>query len=161
MTQTGFASWIILTVLVLSSLRPIRFLSYEVFFVLHIILIGGLLGSTYLHFDYGAGYFWACIGIYFLDRLVRGIAAAYANLPLLRGRKSLWANMATLTPMPGDVTRVTNRQPNSTLGTRTTYVCVVSWCCSLTGTSIYDLITPKRTTKSSSLWVHTKVGLGS
>ena len=111
MTQTGFASWIILTVIVLSSFRPIRFLSYEVFFVLHIILIAGLLGSTYLHFDYGPGYFWACIGIYFLDRFIRCIAAAFANIPLLRGKRGFWANSATLTPMPGDVTRVTIDNP--------------------------------------------------
>ena len=111
MTQTGFASWIILTVIVLSSFRPIRFLSYEIFFILHIILIAGLLGATYMHFDYGPGYFWACIGIYFLDRFIRCIAAAFANIPLLRGRRGLWANNATLTPMDGDVTRVTIDNP--------------------------------------------------
>ena len=112
LTQTGFASWCILTAILLTSFYPMRRLSYEIFVILHITLFAGLIGAVYLHTEFGYAYIWACVGIFFLDRVLRVLITAWANLAFLhRGRQGLWANQATLTPLPGNVTRISIDQP--------------------------------------------------
>ena len=111
MTQTGFAAWCILTAILLTSFYPMRRLSHEIFIVLHLIFFSGLISAIYLHTDFGFGYVWACVGIFFFDRLLRMFVASWANFPFLHGRPGLWANQATLTPLPGNVTRISIDQP--------------------------------------------------
>ena len=114
-TQTGFACYMILTAILLSSFWPIRCLSYEVFVTLHIVLFAGLLGAAYMHVQYSYAYVWFCVGIFFLDRFSRLLAAAWANFSFLHGRRGFWANSATLTSLPGNVTRVTIDNPVANL----------------------------------------------
>ncbi|KIV85429.1 hypothetical protein PV11_01125 [Exophiala sideris] len=115
MTQTGFAGWCTLTAILLTSFLPIRRLNYEVFLILHLILFSGFIGCVMIHVDYGPGYVWACVGIFFFDRVLRFIVGLVANLSIFHrhvpGRNWLWANKATLTPLPGNVTRITIDKP--------------------------------------------------
>lgn len=115
LTQTGFASWCILTAVVALSFAPIRRFNYEVFVISHVVLFAGLLGAIYTHVSYGKTYIWFCVGIFFFDRVARLVVAAIANLSFLHrrspGRHWLWANRATLTPLPGNVTRITIDKP--------------------------------------------------
>ncbi|KEF61932.1 uncharacterized protein A1O9_03504 [Exophiala aquamarina CBS 119918] len=115
LTQTGFASWCILTAIVAFSFAPIRRFNYEVFVISHLVLFAGLIGSIYTHVTYGKTYIWFCVGIFFLDRTARLAVAAVANLSFLHrrspGRHWLWANRATLTPLPGNITRITIDKP--------------------------------------------------
>lgn len=111
LTQTGFACWVILTAIVLVSFLPVRKLSHEVFYILHIILVAGLMGAIYLHLENSRIYFWVSIIIFFVDRLLRICVSAWANLPFLHGKGQVWANAATLTPLPGNITRVSISQP--------------------------------------------------
>ena len=112
LTQTGFASWVILTAILLTSFYPMRKLSYEIFVLLHLLLFSGLVGAIYLHTEFGFGYIWVCVGIFFLDRILRIFATFWANFSFLhRGRRGLWANQATFTSLPGNVTRISIDQP--------------------------------------------------
>ncbi|KIW17383.1 hypothetical protein PV08_04577 [Exophiala spinifera] len=115
MTQTGFAAWCILTAVVATSFAPMRRLSYEVFLVLHLILFSGFIGCVVIHVDYGPGYVWACVAIFFFDRVLRFAITLFANFSIFHrrvpGRDWLWANRATLTPLPGNVTRITIDKP--------------------------------------------------
>lgn len=112
LTQTGFASWCILTAILLMSFYPMRRLSYDIFVLLHIVLFAGLTGAIYLHIQFGTAYIWACVGIFFFDRLFRVLVSLWANISFLhRGRRGFWANQATLTPLPGNITRISIDQP--------------------------------------------------
>ncbi|KAK6379995.1 ferric-chelate reductase Frp1 [Exophiala oligosperma] len=115
MTQTGFAAWCILTAIVATSFAPMRRLSYEVFLVVHLILFSGFIGCVIIHVDYGPGYVWACVAIFFFDRVLRFVITLFANFSFfhrqLPGRDWLWANRATLTPLPGNITRITIDKP--------------------------------------------------
>lgn len=111
MTQTGFASWVILTFILLTSFLPVRRLSYEIFVTLHIILFAGLIGAIYIHVDFGKAWIWACVGIFFADRFFRILVTLWSNIPLLHGKSGFWANQAILTPLPGSVTRITIDNP--------------------------------------------------
>lgn len=111
LTQTGFACYIILTAIVLSSFLPIRRLSHEVFYVLHVVLFAGLMGAIYLHLTDSKIYFWVSVVIFFVDRFLRLCVAGWVNLSFLHGKSKVWANAATLTPLPGNVTRLSIPQP--------------------------------------------------
>jgi len=115
LTQTGFASWCILTAIVALSFAPIRRFNYEIFIISHLVLFAGLLGAIYTHVTYGQTYIWFCVGIFFLDRTARLAVAAFANLSFFHrrshGRHWLWANRATITPLPGNITRITIDKP--------------------------------------------------
>ncbi|ETN40008.1 uncharacterized protein HMPREF1541_04283 [Cyphellophora europaea CBS 101466] len=111
LTQTGFACWVILTAILLTSFLPVRKLSHEVFYALHVVLFAGLMGAIYLHLENSRVYFWVSVAIFFIDRVLRLCVTAWANIPLLHGRSQVWANNATLTPLPGNVTRLTIENP--------------------------------------------------
>ncbi|KAJ9500301.1 ferric-chelate reductase Frp1 [Exophiala xenobiotica] len=115
MTQTGFAAWCILTAIVATSFAPMRRMSYEVFLVSHLILFSGFIGCVMIHVDYGPGYIWACVAIFFFDRVLRFTITLFANFSFFHrrvpGRDWLWANKATLTPLAGNVTRITIDKP--------------------------------------------------
>lgn len=115
MTQTGFAAWCILTALVATSFAPMRRISYEMFVLVHLILFAGFIGAVMLHVDYGKTYVWVCVGLFFFDRVMRFVVTLVANLSIFHrripGRGWIWANKATLTPLPGDITRITIDKP--------------------------------------------------
>lgn len=115
MSQTGFAAWCLLTAVVFTSFLPMRRLSYEVFVVSHLVLFAGTIGAIMLHVDYGQTYIWVCVALFFFDRFVRFVTTLFANLSIFHSRKEgrdwLWANKAQLTPLPGNITRITIDKP--------------------------------------------------
>ncbi|EHY57379.1 ferric-chelate reductase Frp1 [Exophiala dermatitidis] len=115
MTQTGFAAWCILTALVATSFAPMRRVNYEVFVVAHLVLFAGFIGAVMLHVDYGKTYVWVCVALFFFDRVARFLVTLVANLSIFHrrvpGRSLFWANKAVLTPLPGNVTRITIDKP--------------------------------------------------
>ena len=116
MTQTGFAAWVILTFIVIITVAPIRRWNYEIFVLSHITLVAGLTYTIYIHVDDGINYIWACVAIWVLDRFLRAVCTIYLNLGIFqRGSgKGFWSNKAILTPLPGNVTRITIEAPTST-----------------------------------------------
>ena len=115
MTQTGFAAWVILTFIVFITVAPIRRWNFEIFVLSHIVLVAGLTYTVYIHVDDGKNYIWTCIAIWVLDRFLRTICTVYLNLSIFKWGKSkgFWSNKATLTSLPGNVTRITIEAPGS------------------------------------------------
>ena len=115
MTQTGFAAWVMLTFIVIVTVAPIRQWNYEIFVISHIVLIAGLTYTIYIHVDDGKNYIWTCMAIWVFDRFLRTACIIYLNLGIFQPGKwqGIWANRATLTPMPGNITRITIDGPAS------------------------------------------------
>lgn len=113
MTQTGFAAWVILTFIVIATVAPIRQWNYEIFVLSHIVLVAGLTYTIFIHVDDGINYVWTCIAIWVLDRFLRTACTIYLNLGIFHWGKSqaFWSNKATLTPLPGNLTRITIDAP--------------------------------------------------
>ncbi|RHZ49536.1 ferric reductase family protein [Aspergillus thermomutatus] len=116
LTQRGFAAWCILTFIVISSAAPIRRLSYELFVLQHLVTFVGFIAAVWLHAPAEVkAWVWISIGFLVFDRVARYAWATYANLSIFHASKpnqhSLWANLATLTPLPGNVTRITIENP--------------------------------------------------
>ncbi|EPS28493.1 hypothetical protein PDE_03439 [Penicillium oxalicum 114-2] len=115
--RRGLAAWCILTFILITSLRPIRSLSYEIFVLQHLITFIGFLVAVWMHVPAEVrAYIWIPIGLLVFDRLARYLWGAYVNIAVFHGRQDgksnrLWAHSATLTPMPGNVTRVTINNP--------------------------------------------------
>jgi len=121
-TMRGFAAWIILVWIVFSSFAPIRGWSYEVFVLQHIITFIGFIVAVYLHLPASAhGWIWAPIAIYCFDRLSRAMYAVLINLALFHRKQQvdgsdakvsgMLACQAVLSPLSGNVTRVTIANP--------------------------------------------------
>jgi predicted ferric reductase len=108
MTQTGFAAWVVLTFIMFATLAPLRRWNYEIFVLSHITLVAGLVYTIFIHVDDGINYIWTCIAIWSLDRFLRTACTIYLNLGIFHWGQShpLWANNATLTPLPGNLTRI-------------------------------------------------------
>lgn len=113
MARTGFAGWVILTFIMFATVAPIRRRNYEIFVLSHIILIAGLVYTIFIHVDDGINYVWTCIAIWSLDRVLRTACTVYLNLRIFRWGKAqpFWSNSATLTPLPGNLTRITIDAP--------------------------------------------------
>ncbi|GFF24431.1 ferric reductase transmembrane component 3 [Aspergillus udagawae] len=116
LTQRGFAAWCILTFIVISSAAPIRRLSYELFVLQHLLTFAGFLAAVWLHAPAEVkAWVWTSIGFLVFDRVARYAWATYANLSIFHASKSarcsLWANVATFTPLPGNVTRIKVENP--------------------------------------------------
>jgi hypothetical protein len=96
---TGIAAYAILLWMNLSTLAPIRQLSYEFFVVQHLITFFGFLIAIMMHLPSTAlqsrVFIYIPIGFYLVDRLIRTLRYAYNNVR--PGR-------ATLTAMDGGVT---------------------------------------------------------
>ncbi|EAS27433.1 metalloreductase [Coccidioides immitis RS] len=116
LTQRGFAAWCILTYIVIVSAGPVRRLSYEFFVLSHIVTFSGFIAAVWLHSpDEVKAWSWVPIGLLVFDRAVRYVAMAFTNVRLSSssrgaastGQRSKWANWATFTPLPGNVTRIT------------------------------------------------------
>ncbi|CAG8057524.1 unnamed protein product [Penicillium nalgiovense] len=115
LTQRGFAAWIILTFIVITSFAPIRQLSYEFFVIQHLVTFVGFIVAVWMHApDEVKIWVWIPIGLVVFDRLARYTWGAYANLAVFHRKNktnSLWAHSATFTPLPGNVTCVTIENP--------------------------------------------------
>lgn len=98
---TGIATYAILLWINLSTVAPLRNLSYEFFVVQHVLTFFGFIIAVMLHLPstalYSRVYIYIPIVLYFLDRLVRTSRYAYNNIR---------PGSATLTAMNGGVTRV-------------------------------------------------------
>ncbi|KAK4692075.1 hypothetical protein P7C71_g5059, partial [Lecanoromycetidae sp. Uapishka_2] len=98
---TGVATYAILLWINLSTLAPLRNLSYEFFVVQHILTFFGFIIAVMLHLPstalYSRVYIYIPIALYFLDRLIRTSRYAYNNIRPSR---------ATLSLMNGGVTKI-------------------------------------------------------
>lgn len=108
LTQTGFASWCILTFIVLTSIAPVRRMSYELFVVSHVLTFVGFIAAIWFHAPAEVkAWVWIPIGLLIFDRAVRYAFMVVTNLRLVSQRKK-----ATFTPLPGNVTRITISEPS-------------------------------------------------
>jgi predicted ferric reductase len=115
LTKRGFAAWCILTFIVISSSAPVRKLSYEIFLLQHLVSFVGFIVAIWMHAPAEVKiWVWIPIALAVFDRVVRYAWGAYANIGIFHGkisRFSLFPHYATLTPFPGNVTRVTLNNP--------------------------------------------------
>ncbi|PYH91918.1 hypothetical protein BO71DRAFT_331148 [Aspergillus ellipticus CBS 707.79] len=112
----GFAAWIILTFIVITSAAPIRQFGYEFFVLQHLVTFVGFIAAVWLHAPAEVKvWVWIPIGFLVFDRVARYLWVTYANLSIFHRSKNpksgLWANRAAFTPLPGNVTRVTVEDP--------------------------------------------------
>ncbi|KAL9115652.1 MAG: hypothetical protein Q9227_000020 [Pyrenula ochraceoflavens] len=119
-TQRGFAAWCILTFIVATSWMPIRRWNYELFVIVHLVTFAGFIGAVWIHVPEEVKvWVWIPIGLFFFDRLFRATKVLWANITLFHFRKrkngdiqpGLWANSASLTHMPGGLTRISISKP--------------------------------------------------
>jgi predicted ferric reductase len=109
----GFIAGGILLWLVVSSVAPIRNLSYEIFVVQHIISWLGFLFAVYIHVP-AENHIWSWLplGFWVFDRVVRASYIFYLNLGLLhKNGTGLIACRATFEPLDEGHTRVTIPNP--------------------------------------------------
>ncbi|THC89227.1 hypothetical protein EYZ11_011318 [Aspergillus tanneri] len=117
LSKRGFAAWCILTFIVISTAAPVRRLSYEFFVLQHLVTFVGFIVAVWFHApDEVKVWVWIPIGLLVFDRVARYAWATYANLSIFHRSKqnaghALWANRATFTPLPGNVTRITIDNP--------------------------------------------------
>ncbi|KAF9884477.1 hypothetical protein FE257_001738 [Aspergillus nanangensis] len=113
--KRGFAAWCILTFIVLSSAAPMRRLSYEIFVLQHLVTFVGFTVAVWLHAPAEVKvWVWISIGFLVFDRVARYAWATYTNLSLFHPKTkshTLWANRASFTPLPGNITRITIENP--------------------------------------------------
>ncbi|KAI5288641.1 hypothetical protein KEM54_005042 [Ascosphaera aggregata] len=117
--RTGFASWLVLTFMLLASSKPIRVYGYEIFLPLHLCTWGGFIAAVYQHSpDEVKAWVWVPIGLFCFDRVSRMTMMVIANTRLLRltgqnnVESSFWANNATFTPLYGNVTKISITNPS-------------------------------------------------
>ncbi|OQD83818.1 hypothetical protein PENANT_c015G06168 [Penicillium antarcticum] len=115
LTKRGFAAWIILTFIVISSFAPVRRLSYEFFVIQHLVTFVGFIVAVWMHAPTEVKtWVWVPIGLVVFDRVARYTWGAYVNLAIFHRKKTsnaLWAHSASFTPLPGNVTCVTVENP--------------------------------------------------
>ncbi|KAG9318883.1 ferric reductase like transmembrane component-domain-containing protein [Chiua virens] len=75
----GWIAFALLTLVVLTSLRPIRRRYYEHFYILHLLLVPSMLVMAALHHPTVSWWCWAALAIWFGERLWRGIWWIYTN----------------------------------------------------------------------------------
>lgn len=112
-TQKGLIAFGVLAWLVISSIAPIRKLSYEVFVVQHILSWLGFLVAVYFHIPhYNRIWVWLPLGFWAFDRVVRAAYLFYNNLSVFhKGRSGLLACKATFEPVDQTHTRVIISNP--------------------------------------------------
>jgi NAD(P)H-flavin reductase len=113
LTQRGIAAGSILAWLVVSSLGPIRALSYEFFVVQHIISWIGFIVAVYFHVPAeNKKWVWMPIGFWLFDRLVRAVYLVYNNLSILhKNSTGVLACRATFESLDESHTRITIVNP--------------------------------------------------
>lgn len=115
----GLAAWCTLVWIVISSMTPVRGWCYEIFLVQHLVSFAVFLGFVYIHIPAEMkAYVWIPVALFFFDRTLRALRAAYANISLFHPQqreqgqmKSFWACNADFTPLPHNTTRITIRNP--------------------------------------------------
>jgi predicted ferric reductase len=114
-TQKGMAAFAILAWIILSSVAPIRGLSYEFFLIQHIISYLGFLTAVYLHVPAeNKIWIWLPLAFWAFDRVVRFAYLTYNNLSFLHPKvkgQGLLACKATFEPLGDEHTRVTINNP--------------------------------------------------
>jgi predicted ferric reductase len=113
LTQKGIAAGSVLLWITLSSVAPIRGLSYEIFVVQHIISWLGLLVAVWFHVpDENKIWIWLPLGFWAFDRFVRAVLMVYNNLSIFHKNSSgLLASKATFEPLDESHTRITIANP--------------------------------------------------
>lgn len=116
LAKRGFAAWIILSFIIISSAAPVRNINYEFFVLQHLITFVGFIVAVWLHAPNEVkAWVWIPIGLLIFDRVARYAWATYANLSIfhrsLNPKHPIWANRASFTPLPGNVTRITIENP--------------------------------------------------
>ncbi|KAK5019616.1 ferric-chelate reductase Frp1 [Cryomyces antarcticus] len=103
---TGVAAYAIVLWMNITTIAPVRNWWYEFFVIQHILTFFGFIIAIMYHLPSTAlwtrVYIWIPIGLYLLDRLLRSTRYAYHNIHLAK---------ATLTDLPGGVTRICVRTP--------------------------------------------------
>lgn len=122
MAYWGLIAWVFLAWITFSSFAPVRRLSYEVFVLQHLVTFSCFIGGVYMHlkpFQETHAYLWACVGIFFFDRLSRALLVLYTNISFFHPeqRRSgdmnpFWAGKAEFTPLANDTTRITINNPS-------------------------------------------------
>jgi predicted ferric reductase len=113
LTQRGIAAGSILAWLVVSSVAPIRALSYEFFVAQHVISYIGFLVAVYFHVPVeNQQWVWIPLGFWLFDRVIRALFLVYNNLSILH-KKSIGflACRATFEPLDESHTRITIANP--------------------------------------------------
>lgn len=122
-SKSGFAAWCILTFIVIASFAPVRRFSYEIFVLQHLVTFVGFIVAVWFHApDEVKVWVWISIGFLVFDRAARWAWTTYVNLSVFhllassssRGNRKhhpIWANRASFTPLPGNVTRITIENP--------------------------------------------------
>ncbi|KAL9059346.1 MAG: hypothetical protein Q9162_001215 [Coniocarpon cinnabarinum] len=116
-TQTGFAAWCILLWVMLSSVAPIRGLSHELFILQHFISFTAFMTMIFIHTPPSDhAWLWVPVALFFFDRLLRWGWLAYNNLRIFHPNRqpqeeSYLTCHADLTPLPGQMTRLSIRNP--------------------------------------------------
>ncbi|KAK0125025.1 hypothetical protein ONS96_008891 [Cadophora gregata f. sp. sojae] len=112
-TQKGIAAAGVLVWIIVSSVAPIRGLSYEVFVVQHITSWLGLVAATYMHVPAeNRIWLWVPLAFWGFDRLVRAVYLVYNNLAVFHPNSSgFLACKATFEPLDDSHTRVTISNP--------------------------------------------------
>jgi len=112
-TQKGIAAGAILSWIVISSVGPIRGLSYQFFVVQHIISYMGFLAALYLHVpEENRIWIWMPIGFWVFDRVIRAGYLFYNNFGALHQKSTgLLACRATFQPLDEAHVRVTIANP--------------------------------------------------
>lgn len=113
LTQRGIAAGAILAWLVVSSIAPIRGLSYEFFVVQHIISYLGFLVAMFFHVPVeNQIWLWIPIGVWLFDRVVRAGYLLYNNMSLFhKSSCGLLACRATFEALDESHTRITIANP--------------------------------------------------
>ncbi|KAL4805872.1 FAD-binding domain-containing protein [Aspergillus unguis] len=110
--KRGFAAWCLLTFIVVSSIRPVRRLGYELFVIQHLVLFVGFLIAVWFHAnEQGRIWVWVSVGLLVFDRTVRYLWALVLNVSVFNthkysGPRLCWKHRASFTPLSGSVTRV-------------------------------------------------------
>ncbi|KAI9831531.1 MAG: hypothetical protein M1826_003421 [Phylliscum demangeonii] len=129
-TQKGLGAWVVLAWMTLSSLLPLRRWCYEFFVVQHLVSMAAFVAMVYVHTPQDLHrWIWIPVGFFALDRLARAVNVLYQNASVfhpgrrrrLRRRQaqdrqasggSSWlTSHAELTPLDGDLVRLTIHQP--------------------------------------------------
>lgn len=115
LTKRGFAAWCILTFIVLSSMAPVRKLSYEIFVLQHLVSFTGLIVTIWMHApDEVKIWVWIPIGLLVFDRVARYTWGLFVNFAIFNRKDSrvgILSHVIQLAALPGNVTRVTIDNP--------------------------------------------------
>lgn len=112
-TQKGIAAGSILLWLVVSSIAPIRGLSYEIFVIQHIISWLAFSVMLFMHFPAeNQIWIWLPLAFWALDRLFHAVSLFYNNVALFhKNSTGLIACKATFEPLDESHTRITIADP--------------------------------------------------